>query len=116
MLVVSATADGDFEIVTFLLPPGSTSSAVEQVEVAGGRGFELRTGHSRDLVILRDRTAPLAQTASVVTDCDCVWMRFAGDSSAPEEIVLLGGSKLELSGTKLVESAERFEYETYVRN
>jgi hypothetical protein len=108
--VFSATAQGDFDIVTFLLPPRSISSAVEQVEVTGGRGFELRTEHSRDLVIIRNRTAPLAQTASVVTDFDWAWLRFAGDSSAPEEMVLLGGSKLELNGKKIAGSAERVEH------
>ena len=105
--VFSATADGHFEIVTFLLPQ---PASVKQVEVSGGCGFELRAGRLRDRVIFRDRGAPLAQTASIVTDFDCVWLRFAGDKSTPEEVVLLGGSKLELDGTKVVELAERVEH------
>jgi hypothetical protein len=99
--VFSATAEGDFEIVTFLLP---RPASVQALETTGGRGFELRTGDSRDVVIIRDRGARLAQTASIVTDCDCVWMRFAGDDATPEESVSLGGSKLELGGTQIVES------------
>ncbi|HSD46787.1 MAG TPA: alginate lyase family protein, partial [Pyrinomonadaceae bacterium] len=105
--VFSATADGDFEIVTFLLP---RAARVEEIETTGGRGFELRTGHFRDRLILRDRSAPLAQTASIVTDFDCAWIRFAGDGATPDEVVALGGSKLELNGTQIVNSAERVEH------
>lgn len=105
--VFSATANGDFEIVTFLLPQRAN---VEPIEVRGGRGYLLTANHFRDLVIFRDRSAPLAQTASIVTDFDCAWLRFAGDNSAPGEIVSLEGSKLELNGTKIVDSAERVEH------
>jgi hypothetical protein len=122
--VFSATADDEFEITTFLLPQRAHESArVKQLEVTGGRGFELRTGHSRDVVIFRDGSGPLAQTAAVVTDFDCVWLRFAGDNSAPDEMILVGGSKLELKGTnpelegaKIVNLPERVEYKAYVRN
>ena len=110
--VFSTTAAGNVEIITFLLPQ---AARVEEIETTGGRGFELRTSASRDVAIFRDRGAPLAQTASIVTDCDCAWLRFAGDNSTPEEVVLLGGSKLELDGTKIVDSPERVDY-YYVRN
>ena len=52
-------------------------------------------------------------------------MRFSGDNPNPDEMLLLGGQKLELAGQKIVESAERVEYswlkkdaeqEIYVRN
>jgi hypothetical protein len=122
--VFSATAEGDFEITTFLLPR-RTSSVVEQTQTTGGRAFEIRNEHTRDLVISRDRSARLAQMAAVVSDFDCAWLRFTGDTPAPEEIVLLDGQRLELDGTKIVESAERVEYlylkydaaqKSYVRN
>ena len=96
--VFSATAEGDFEIVTFLLPQ---PAKVEQIEVSGGRGFELRNERSRDVVILRDPGAPLAQTASIVTDCDCAWLRFASDNATPEDVVAIGGARLELNGEVL---------------
>ena len=105
--VFSATAEGNVEIITFLLPQ---AARVEEIETTGGRGFEVRRGASRDLLILRDRGARLAQTASVVTDCDCAWLRFGGDGSTPEEVVLIGGSKLALNGANIVDSRERVEY------
>lgn len=109
--VFSATANA-FEVTTFLLPR-PTGSAVEQIEVTGGRGFELRNEHNRDLVLIRDRTARLAQTDSVVSDCDCVWLRFVEDAAVPQELILLGEGRLELAGGKIVESSEQF---LYVRN
>ena len=48
--VFSAQADGAFEIITFLLPGGQS---VEEIEVSGGRGFEVRSEHSRDLLIVK---------------------------------------------------------------
>lgn len=110
--VFSATAEGEFEITTFLLPR-PISTAVEQIEVTGGRGFELRNEHVRDVVLIRDRAVGLAQTESIVSDFDCVWMRFVEDASTPKEMVLLGEGRLELAGGKIVESAEQF---LYVRN
>jgi len=126
--VFSATAAGEFEIITFLLPQRSTSTVIEQIEVDGGRGFELRNELSRDVVLIRDPSARLAQMASVVSDFDCAWMRFTGSDPTPDEIVLVGGRNLELDGTKIVKSAKRVEYshrkrdaddipgKTYVRN
>lgn len=110
--VFSATATGEFEITTFLLPR-PLGSAVVQSRVTGGRGFELRNEHTRDVVLIRDRGVGLAQTDSIVSDFDCVWMRFVEDASVPKEMVLIGQGRLELAGRKIVESAGRF---SYVRN
>jgi hypothetical protein len=115
--VFSASADGDFEIMTFLLPRGGEEAGIRQLEVTGGRGFAVEQDGRRDVLIVRDRGARLAQMASVVSDFDCAWLRFASGftkgfakgSAAPEEMVLLGGSKLGLEGEKIVESTERVE-------
>jgi hypothetical protein len=120
--IFSALADGEFEVTTFLLP-SSVSSVVEQIEVTGGRGFQVDTERSHDVVIIRDPAARLAQMASVVSDFDCAWMRFT--RSGLKEMVLLGGQRFDLDGTKIVESAERVDYlclkydaaqKIYVRN
>jgi hypothetical protein len=126
--VFSAPVDGYLAISTFLVPGKTGKSAealIKQLEVAGGRGFEVRRRNTRDVVIIRDRSARLAQMASIVSDFDCLWLRFADGDSAPEEILVLGGGKLELEGEKIVESSERVEYswlrkdaaqKVYVRN
>lgn len=111
--VFSATAEGDFEIITFLLPQSPVGTVVEQIPVDGGRGFEIRNEHNRDLVLIRGHGAELAQTDQWVSDFDCVWMRFVEGASRPKELVLIGPGKLELAGKKIVESAGQF---SYVRN
>ena len=111
--VFSATAAGEFEITTFLWPRSPTNPVVEQIEADGGRGFEIRNEHTRDVVLIRDRSARLAQMASVVSDFDCAWLRFVEGASTPQEMVLLGKGRLELASRKIVESSEQF---LYVRN
>jgi hypothetical protein len=127
--VFSATADGAFDITTFLLPRLTAADAevtVEQIEVSGGRGFEVRRRDSRDLLLVRHATGVgLAQTVSVVSDFEYTWLRFIGDDPHPAEVLVLGGQDLEIAGQKIVESSERVDYswlsrdarqETYVRN
>ncbi len=129
VLVFSASCENYIEIITFLVPrplTGTAKAKVEQIDVTDGRGFEVRNGSSRDLVIIRDqRCLGLARASSVVSDFECTWMRFVDDHPAPEEMLLLGGRALEFGGQKIVESSERVEYSwlrkdskqgTYVRN
>lgn len=112
--VFSACADGNFEITTFLLPKASAEvgeARVEQIEVTGGHGFEVQNQGYRDVVIIRDRVhGGLAKMSVVVSDFELAWMRFADNHPTPEEMVLLGGQKLELGGKKIVESSERVDY------
>jgi hypothetical protein len=69
--VFSAAADGAFEIVTFVLPGGGERKVLE-VEVSGGRGFEVRSEHSRDLLIVKG--------------VEYTWQRTEASGGAPEEI------------------------------
>lgn len=125
--VFSASAEDEFEITTFLIPElKGTQARVEEIEVTGGRGFEVRTENWRDVVIIRNRgNAGVAQTASVISDSEYTWLRFDGNDSTPAELVLLGGQKLNVAGHKIVESREPVEYswlrkdaeqKIYVRN
>ena len=108
--VFTATADGAFEIITFLLPDGAERS-VEEIEVSGGRGFEIRSEHSRDVVVVKDTgNAGEARMPSVISDFEYTWLRFSGDNTTPRELVVLGGRRLEFAGETMVESAERVEY------
>src|SRR6185503_21322756 len=89
--VFSAMAEGAFEIVTFLLPG---ESRVEEIEVSGGRGFEIRSEHSRDVVIVKDTgNAGEARTPSLISDFEYTWLR----TEPREEVVLLDGEKFEHS-------------------
>jgi hypothetical protein len=125
--VFSAPAEGEFEIITFLLPDaGGAQARVEQIDVAGrARGFEVHNGSSRDVVIIREPgDAGVAQIPSLISDFEYTWLRFDGNDPTPAELVLLGGQKLEIAGHEIVESSERIEHcwlkkdaeEIYVRN
>jgi hypothetical protein len=124
----STTTDANVGITTLLLPRPSNNrhnANVKRIKATGGRGFEVQTENGRDIVILREPGAKLAQTLNVVSDFNCAWLRFAESSSTPEELVVVGGQRLELAGNKIVESSERLDGSwlrkdarsgTYVRN
>ena len=126
--VFSVMADGEVEITTFLLPrdaAGSKNAKVKQIDVRGGRGFEVEIESVRDILILRDAGAELAQTPSLVSDFDCAWLRFSTSNSTPEELLVLSGKRLEFAGDKILDSSEHCEYSwlrkdaqrrSYVRN
>ena len=69
--VFSAAAEGTFEIITFVLP-GGVERKVREVEVSAGRGFEVRSEHSRDLLIVKG--------------VEYTWQRTEASVGAPEEI------------------------------
>ena len=103
--VFSAPAEGAFEIITFLLPDAA-ERRVEEIEVSGGRGFEIRSAHSRDVVIVKDTgNVGEARTPTLISDFEYTWLR----TEPREEAVLLGGRRLTFEGRKLVESAEYVE-------
>jgi len=110
--VFSVPAEGEVEITTLLLPQRtSTQARVEQLEVTGGRGFEVHNGNTRDVLIIRDSgNTGVARTASVISDFEYTWLRFDGNNPTPGELVLLGGQKLEIAGERIVESRARVEY------
>jgi hypothetical protein len=103
--VFSAAAEGAFEIVTFLLRAGEE---VQEVEVSGGRGFEVRSEHSRDVLIVKE--ANEARLPTLVSDFEYTWLRNGWFNRSPKELLLLYGRKLELEGLQVVDSAERVEY------
>lgn len=128
VFVFSAPAEGYFEVTTFILPEGSAKSVyarVEEVQATGGRGFKVQTENSHDVLLIQDPGSGISQTGSMISDFEYTWMRFDGNNSDPEELVLLGGQKLEINGQKTVGASERVDYSwfrkdsdqgTYVRN
>ena len=129
VFVFSAPAEGPFEITTFLLPQGaakSPSARVREVQTTGGRGFEVRAENSHDVLLIKDLgNSGISRTGSMISDFEYTWMRFDGNNSVPEELVLLGGRQLEINGQEIVVTPERVDYSwfrkdadqgTYVRN
>jgi hypothetical protein len=103
--VFSSLAEGEFEVITFLLP---AVGRVREVDVSGGRGFEVETENYRDLFVLK--TAAEARTPSLISDFEYTWLRFRRNKTAPTELLLLGGQKFEFEGLKVADLSERTEY------
>jgi Heparinase II/III-like protein/Heparinase II/III N-terminus len=72
--VFSTAADGTLEIVSFVLPTGGVREVLE-IDVPSGRGFEVRSEHSRDLLIVKG--------------VEYTWQRTEASGGAPKERLLL---------------------------
>lgn len=99
------------QILTFMLPmiAGEPARRVRAIEAIGGRAFEVVSDTVVDLVMIRDDSR--VETARLVSDFECTWARFSSEREAlPEELVLIGGRRLELDGREILRSELRIDY------
>lgn len=113
--VFSVHSEGTTELVTLLIPnagKGAAKFEVKEVEVIGGRAFEIVAEKHRDLVMLRDlRGSRQVETVRLVSDFDWTWTRFSQNGrDAPEELLGLDGQRLELDGEEILKSAKPISY------
>jgi Heparinase II/III-like protein/Heparinase II/III N-terminus len=112
--VLSATATGSHDFVTFLFPQGASTSApsLREVEAIGGRAFEVLGDDSHDIVIIRTCSgAGRSGLARLASDFDWTWARFADEhSTTPDELVLIDGHSLALDGKEVLRSRRRISH------
>ncbi|PYS82031.1 MAG: hypothetical protein DMF67_14530 [Acidobacteria bacterium] len=110
VLIFSNEAAGAQEFITFMLPKPAQAprTQVEEIEARGGRAFEVLDGDRRDVLLLGDG-GPV-ETASVASDFEWAWMRFAPGASTPEEMLLINGRQLSLEGQELLRAGRRLGY------
>jgi len=110
--IFSARAKDSQNFVSFLLPVQFEKRFdVRQVEAVGGMAFELLREDSKDLLLIR--TGRIVETASLTTNFEWAWLRFASrDSALPEEILLLSGTSLEFRGVNVFQSESHVEWLT----
>ncbi|MDQ6651821.1 MAG: heparinase II/III family protein [Acidobacteriota bacterium] len=109
--IFSMTARGNNDLLTFLLPRTKTepSPGVREVEAIGGRAFEVVSENAHDIVIIK--TGERVEMARLASDFDWTWARFSEEgASVPEELVLMGGQRLELEGKEVLRSGRRIKY------
>jgi hypothetical protein len=109
--VFSTTASGDDELMTFLLPQGhaETQKGAREIEAIGGRAFEVVGECSYDIVMIK--IAERAEMARLASDFAWTWARFSDESAGvPDELVLIGGHRLELEGKEVLRSGRRINY------
>lgn len=100
------------EFVSFLVPSaerGIPPAEVREVEAIGGRAFEVISETGVDIVMIRRDLQ--VEMARLTSDFDWTWVRFSRDpSSFPEELVLIGGHRLELEGREILNAERRIDY------
>jgi len=106
----TATATGDMEFLTFLLPqpaqPGIKYVARE-IEAIGGIAFEITHENGLDVVMIRE--GGRVETKRLSSDFEWSWARFsnAEDGSTLQELVLLGGQNFRIDGDQIINLSER---------
>ena len=111
VFVFSTTAAGDDDLLTFLLPRTSTelSKGVCEVEAIGGRAFEVIGESAYDIVMMK--TGDRVEMARLASDFEWTWARFSDEGATiPDELVLIGGQRLELEGKEVLRSGRRINY------
>jgi hypothetical protein len=109
------TTIGSGDLMTFLLPLASGESArsVCEVEAIGGRAFELLGESSYDVILIRagGQIGGKVETARMASDFEWTWARFGHESATvPDELILLGGQRLELEGKEALHARRRIDY------
>jgi hypothetical protein len=121
--VFSTTASGDVDLLTFLLPRSEVegvegvkgeegperAKGVAEIEAIGGRAFEVVGESAYDIVMIK--TGERVEMARLASDFEWSWARFAHESAAvPDQLVLIGGQRLELEGKEVLRSGRRINY------
>ncbi|MCU1266098.1 MAG: putative Heparinase family protein [Acidobacteria bacterium] len=109
--VFSTPAGKDEDFLTLLLPGARAERRPElrEVEGIGGRAFEIGGAAGQDILMIK--TGERVEMARLASDFEWTWARFAAaDATIPEELVLIGGHRLELEGREVLRSERRLSY------
>jgi hypothetical protein len=108
--VFSMPVSAESNVVSFLLPwEKGKRWQVREIEVVGGRAFEVANDKWLDIVMIR--TQEKAETARVSSDFEWSWTRFLrSDETSLVEAVLLGGKTFALDGRLLFSTNNRLDY------
>lgn len=105
-----------FDSFVFMLPHlarAARPARLEELKAEGGRGFELRWGDWRDILLVRTNVSGAVETPRVASDFEWAWLRFSASSGALSRFVVVGGTWLSLNGRHVVEgdgAAGRIEH------
>jgi len=100
-----SAGDGKQEFWTFLMPRSLTGDDLEVAEVpmVSGRAFVVKFGLYTDVFVFNDEPGQLIDTGLFDTDFKFSWARLTEDEMLPDEFVLIGGSRLRLSGRDVLD-------------
>jgi len=111
----SVKVKGNGEILSFLLARSSAVStpiSVKQVEAIGGKAFEISHVNGFDVVMIRHvGVGGRVEMERLSSDSEWIWARFSSRKArVPIEFIVLGGTKLELEGRKILQAEQELEY------
>jgi hypothetical protein len=79
------------------------------IEAIGGRAFEVVSENAIDIIMIGE--GKNVETARMASDCDLTWARFDTEKDGlPEELVLIGGQRVQLQGREILRSQRRINY------
>lgn len=109
-LVFETTGTGDQDIVTFLFPGRRTDTppTVTEIRSDTGRAFRVCTPSWYDVVLLG--ASPAGVSDGVATDFGWTWIRWPAAGGEPMAAVGIGGSRITVDGTPLVDCERPMAY------
>ena len=86
--------------------------SVKQVEAIGGKAFEISHENGFDVVMIRHGgVGGRVEMERLSSDSEWIWARFSSPKArVPTEFIVLGGTKLELEGRKILQADLELEY------
>lgn len=113
LLQFASNGIGAQEFFTFLLPVeiGVDAPQVFETEISGGRAFVINFRDYQDLFVFAD-TDQIIRTEIFNTDFRFLWARLSEGEIAPEEYVLIGGTKFSIGDREVINYPNRLEYAT----
>jgi hypothetical protein len=103
-------AEGAQEFLTFIIPRAlhPTKAGVSILDHVNGKVFEVRDAHTRDVLMVGQGQS--AEWAGLSSDFQLAWMRFGGETSALDELVLIGGHCLVVDGHEIINTPQFLSY------
>ena len=94
------------EFFTIILPAdnGIRPTEVDEVPMAGGRAFVIKYCGYTDLFVYNDEPGRLIETGIFDTNFKYSWARLSVGEAVPDEFVLIGGDRMRLAGTEILDA------------
>ncbi len=99
--VFSTQFQGDYEVITFLVPRGSNQpKEIREIKAEGGRVFVLSDTSCTDIVMIR--TGERAECADLTTNFEWLWARFSKSDQRIDRFLAVNGTIVTHNGENIL--------------
>jgi hypothetical protein len=81
----------------FVIAAPGPGLSVKEASAQGGRAFEIHQRDRRDILLLSQKSGGV-QSCGFESDCSWVWARSRHGEEVPEEVLVIGGTRLSFRG------------------